>query len=271
MDNSVRSFRFNSIIVIESLPANDTQTGTILYNDLLRWKAQQLDFLSARHFAIANRRELLDLLNAIHERSIEAGLHPILHFEIHGNPNGLVLAAGETIPWKEIATLLRQINIVVKNELFVSLVTCYGAYLFGEAHPGQPAPFFGFIGSWEEITEAFFPEDFYRFYDYLLSYPDLDRIDFAQAIQILNGGREPITYGVYFGEQIFERVMKEHRQTLKDKAALKQRAMRIASDAGQATGQTSRRERRKNARFVETRLLDGKIEAEYKKKFLMLS
>jgi hypothetical protein len=40
---------------------------------------------------------------------------PILHFEIHVNHNGLGLVSGELVEWDELASLLKPINISMKN------------------------------------------------------------------------------------------------------------------------------------------------------------
>jgi hypothetical protein len=270
IDNMMRRFTFSTIIVIESIAQDETATGKSLYEDLIRRKTYQNPVLKAEYYAVENKETLKKLMHRILIRCQTERIHPLLHLEVHGSQDGLVLTSGEPVDWSELAQMFRQINIVIRNNLFVSMVTCYAARLFGEAHPDQPAPYFGFIGSWDKVYEGYFEEDFYDFFDYLLSSSDFLKIDFAEALRILNHRHVEIMYSIQFGELIFERIMREHHKHLADKHHVKTRAKKIVQDAQQITGWMYRRERRVQERLAEKKLVENKLEDEYRRKFLML-
>jgi len=51
----------------------------------------------------------------------------IVHLAAHGSPKGLLAADGDTIPWDEVAELLRTVNDAVDGELLVCASCCFGA------------------------------------------------------------------------------------------------------------------------------------------------
>lgn len=269
-ENMLRRFTFSTIVVIESIPLNERATGKSLYEDLIIRKTYQNPVLKAEYHRIENKQDLIERMQTIWMQCQQQRIHPLLHLEVHGSLDGLVLASGESITWGELAGMFRQINMVIKNNLFVSMVTCYAARLFGEAHPDQPAPYFGFIGSWDKIFEGYYDQDFYNFYEYLLSSNDFSKINFAEALRILNQAHQDIIYSVQFGELIFERIMKEHHKHLADENHVRARAEKIVQDAQAHIGWMPRKERRKLERLAQRMLVENKLEEEYRRKFLML-
>ena len=99
---------------------------------------------------------------------------PYLHFEIHGNRDGLVINNGELISWVEIYEFLMPINQVLNNQLFISLATCYGAFLFNTINPFKRSPFYGFIGNAEQIPSGEIEYAFSEYFSVLLEKLDLD-------------------------------------------------------------------------------------------------
>ena len=149
---------FNKIIIIESLFDADQKTGSELKNDVLRWKEFNEDFNTEAKFLsqleiVQNKEEFISVLNKIKNDCKNNNIKPILHFEIHGakEKDGLILKSGEKIKWKEIGSLVREINIIIKNNLFFTMAVCFGANLFEIVSLDKPAPFIGLIGSTEEI------------------------------------------------------------------------------------------------------------------------
>ena len=85
---------FNSIEVIESLPSDQLQTGTNLYEAVIRPLAYPLDPpVFVRHHSIRTADGLHDLLREISAEAVAKHRSPILHFEAHGNADGLLFEA----------------------------------------------------------------------------------------------------------------------------------------------------------------------------------
>jgi hypothetical protein len=89
---------FNSIEVIESLPSDQLQTGTNLYEAVIRPLAYPLDPpVFVRHHSIRTTDGLHDLLREISAEAVAKHRSPILHFEAHGNADGLPFEAATLV------------------------------------------------------------------------------------------------------------------------------------------------------------------------------
>jgi hypothetical protein len=172
---------FNFIYVIESLGTSDVKTGTNIYNDVLRYKVMRNEGFGTELLAATNKAEFIYALNEIYEKTDPLSHRPYLHFEIHGNRDGLVMNSGELISWYELYSLLVRINEKLQNQLFLSLATCYGAYLFNAISPFNRSPFFGFVGNVQEIPSG---EIEYAFSEYFSAL--LEKLDLDEALLALN-------------------------------------------------------------------------------------
>lgn len=148
------TFIFNRIYVIESLKENFT--GKELYDDLLKWQEYKFKELKAIYCPVNSKSELFCKFDEIAQECKKEMCSPVFHFEIHGDNQlrGLVLSSGELISWDEFGEALTKINIIVKNNLFLTMAVCHGAYLMQTMKISSPVPFYGFIGSFDEIKES---------------------------------------------------------------------------------------------------------------------
>ena len=148
------TFKFNRLYIIESL--QERLTGKELYDDLIKWQEYKYSELQTNYFPVENKTELFAIFDRIKKECQEQGCCPVLHFEMHGDSKfrGLVLNSNELVAWEELYIILREINFIVRNNLFLTLAVCHGAYLMQIANIHLPAPFYGFIGSFDEIYES---------------------------------------------------------------------------------------------------------------------
>ena len=145
--------RIKHIIVIQSLE-NERLTGSELYNDCIKRRIdlQGLNF-THRLFDVKNKAELLNLLKQYGQNAplYEEGL--LFHLEMHGEDqqNGLILSNGELITWNELVDLFREINIKTNNNLYVTMATCYGRYMYQGVDPYKKSPYAAFISASSEV------------------------------------------------------------------------------------------------------------------------
>lgn len=214
MNQNLRKFEFNTIYVLESLEDDEAQTGEILYHDLLKRKAEQIDPLDSRLRKLVTRQDFFAAFEEIKKASAD-GNYPYVHIEMHGSENGLKLKSGERVTWQEVAHRCQELNIIIKNNLILSLATCFGAYVFKAIVPTEPAPFWGFVGSWEEIYPDDIMVSFYAFFECLLS-GEISNIDFVSCIEALNNSNPGLTfrYRFYNCEIIFDKASNDYMQSL---------------------------------------------------------
>lgn len=190
----VGNFNFNTIYIIESLFDQDEKTGKILFNDTIKRNSERTGLFHTKFLAIANKAAFIECLKTINNYSIK-GYYPFIHFEIHGSENkdGLILKSGELITWNELANETRQINITTKNNLVISLSTCYGAYFSTEIEILKAAPFCGCVCATSKIPEyeiiprfTIFFETFYDSRDFDLSIIKLNEVnDFEHRFKFM--------------------------------------------------------------------------------------
>ncbi len=265
----LRTIEFDTILVIQSLPSDEKQTGTELHNDLLQRRSAQIPFLKTGLAEIANAAQFRKALEQIAILTWRGRMRPFLHFEIHGAIDGLKLSSGELITWQEFAGLLRAINIPLRNGLFVSMAVCYSGYLYGEIRPDLPSPFFAFTGCWKEIYQFEIIEDFYTFFDTLLEPSNIRNIDFANAIHMLNRHYDPPKFGFYSSELVFDMLMKEHAKNLEDPTTLDHRVKNIISMLYNNPKYPDTFTESQLQTMIREGLLSGKLEADQRKVFLM--
>ena len=75
---------------------------------------------------------------------------------------------------------LRNLNIKSKNNLFISLATCYGGHLLKIYKPWETCPFFGYIGPSELVYNLDLEASYSAFFETLLT-----ENDFSKAIEKL--------------------------------------------------------------------------------------
>ena len=169
---------FNRIYIIQSLKAQDHKTGNDLLNDIILRRINKNE--SAEIKDIEDSSELFDHLGYI-EKNVNNGFIPFIHFETHGYSEGIELANGDCISWKELVPQLLKINKKIKNNLFISLAACKGGNVQFAVKITEPSPFRGFIGPMEDVKGTDLLNSYQEFFDCLLR-----EYDFEKAINILN-------------------------------------------------------------------------------------
>jgi hypothetical protein len=193
---------FNKIYVIESLSANETKTGTNLENDIIRRRLWNHDGITSKLYEINSKSEFYSLLSNIESEVLKDNVIPYLHFEIHGNPDGFLLNSDEQINWYEFRPRLTQINFLSRNKLWISLATCYGAYLYSTYSIVSKAPFYGYVGAWSEINIQDLSVSYERFFEKLLQEFNIEKA--VKALNLSNPNL-PVEYKLYNSQDVFNK------------------------------------------------------------------
>ena len=203
-------FQFNKIYVIESLFPNDEKTGELLYKDIISRKIEQTG-LGIEHelIFVINKEEFLKAFDHIRQEVIYRLVNPIIHFEIHGCTEGFVLNSDELVKWEDLQMKFLELNLLTKNNLFLSLATCYGGHIHKVISPRMWTPFWGYVGPIDEVFEDQVMAGFQEFFDELLT-----SLDFGIATKRLNKSNQNLPTVFYFcnTEHIFNRAYKNYEQ-----------------------------------------------------------
>jgi len=193
---------FNKIIIIDSIPIGEVPTANDLFYDNLKWKVLFENCPSIERVELSHKIEFLNRLDTICRECVEEGIKPIIHLEMHGNEDGLVLSSGDCISWEEILPRLRVINAASKNNLTLVIAACYSARLFDLVPVHKHAPFWALVAPLHEV----FPDDvrqFSTFYEELLREPNFPLCVDRMNAKIL----DPMSrFRAYNSEDLFNKV-----------------------------------------------------------------
>ncbi len=177
-------FYSNKIYFIVSLES--TRMAKALYEDIIKRIADK-DGISSYYKEINSRAHLVKTFDLIVKDCEKNGYYPFIHLEVHGSTKGIGLKSGALVTWREIGNKLMHINLICRNNLFVSIASCYGGYIVESmleklllGNIGT-APFFACIGPTNTITYGQLEAGYSLFYSELLQSKNLNN-----AIATLN-------------------------------------------------------------------------------------
>ena len=159
------------IVVIESLKDSERKTGTELYYDTIQRKIEFLSSsMKSRFFSVLDKNEFIESLNYIEANAqyMESGI--LIHIEAHGaqSHTGISLQDGSLITWKDLIGTFRAINIITKNNLYISLATCFGRYMFEEVDSDLKSPYSCYISAIEEVLPSEIVDQFSLLFENLI-------------------------------------------------------------------------------------------------------
>ena len=250
-------FNFNKIFVIESLSLDETKTGTNIFNDIIKRRIEAFPQMEAELVKVNSQNDLLNFFNKMNDEVSHNSLKPYFHFEIHGSTTGLQLNSGEDISWFQLHSYFVKINIKCKNNLWISLATCYGAYIFRIIRPTDRAPFFGYIGSWDVLYSNEIEAGFGDYFNTLLTTLDLNK-----SLESLNNCNTLSTeYKIYHCNAVFDQIYKRYEDESYEPEAFNDRVKTLMEAA---------KEKSKNKLRLSNKILKDKLETillDKKKKF----
>jgi hypothetical protein len=174
----MKPFEFSHIYVIESLRSDDDKTGTELFNDVIRPNMMKRSSeQNCMLFNVTAKRDLLQILETICQKEV----NPIIHFEMHGDEYGLQFTNYETISYSELQPYFLKLNETCGNNLFITMATCNGGFIFKAINPATWSPFWGFVGPFENVSNGDIIENYSAFYTEFLQ-----SLDFNLAVDALN-------------------------------------------------------------------------------------
>lgn len=217
---------FNTIYIVESLPASERKTGAELFNKVISPIVSKQSDQSAFYKVVSNKQDFFDTLTAIKEECVQQNRGPLLHIECHGHKDGLGLESGEFVTWAELKPYLTNLNQISKLNLLVVLAACSGIFLGQTLSLNDRAPVWGIIGPNETIYDSALIADFSNFYtEFFTSF------DGVKALEklLLFLPNQKSQYSFINAEFFFKRVFVNYLDNYCNEAALKKREDEIVS------------------------------------------
>jgi hypothetical protein len=155
------------------------------------------------------------------------GRAPILHFETHGDQEGIEVGSGERIAWSELARELSAINEACRMNLLVVAAACNGWFLGSVLRPVQRSPAWGIMGPPDTVGHRDLTNAMHRFYADLLK-----TIDLSKALRAANVGLSMLEgpFRITSAELLFCRVFQYYMRDLDGVETVEQRTRRIVAE-----------------------------------------
>ncbi len=153
-----------TIVIIQSLKDGDLKTGELLYDSLSASLPTKYPDTSVKFYDVKDKLELAKTFHDIYN-VISDGEMLTLQIEAHGCEEGVGLASGELVTWKQFFGIIRPINEKMLNLLLVCMSMCYGGALIAHLEPEKRAPYRAFIGTGSTIKAGTLLDGFSAFYE----------------------------------------------------------------------------------------------------------
>jgi hypothetical protein len=137
------------VFVLESLKTKDPKTGKAIHKFLGR------ENISSEYHQFTSITQLFDTLKHIETECLTKGLKPFVHFDCHGNGDGIAVITngvnGELVQWAEILDQFIAIYRASNQGLVVCMSSCNGFHISRMVAMGKACPFDQLSGSLKKI------------------------------------------------------------------------------------------------------------------------
>lgn len=222
----VNAGKFNYVLIIDSLQPGDPNSARRLHEDIDLLMAANPPTPGADRKKIETKADLFALLSNVERLAIEEQLLPLLHFECHGNEDGIQLADGSPLAWKDLKPYLTAINVATKLNLMVVMSSCSGGGLTQSLELSDRAPVWGLIGPTRAISFGESEAHFGAFYREMFRTASP-----AAGVNALNKQAEEGLYWRTTAEGFFYAVWNAYKTRLFTPEQLERRAVRMQKRA----------------------------------------
>jgi len=179
--------RFSKVLIISSLPDDETQTGKDLYDWLEAVKHSQNWNILLEHKEVDNATALVSLLQYETSNTLTTGLVPIIHIEAHGtaDEDGVLLKNHSHVTWEDLHPYLVELNIATRLNIILILGLCSGAHFAAHMNPGDRSPCWILIGPKSTVVDLHLRDRFKEFYREIFR-----TSDGGEALRLLNKSSE---------------------------------------------------------------------------------
>ncbi len=199
-----------TIVIIQSLKDGDLKTGEILYDSLTASLPIKYPDTFVKLYDVNNKLELATVIHSIYN-GIADGELITLQMEAHGCEEGVGLASGELVTWKQFFGIIRPINEKMLNLLLVCMSMCYGGALISQLEPEKRAPYRAFIGTGSTIKAGTLLDGFSAFYENYHNLLDVFAAYEAMKEATLDAATGKTPFWFMTSEEVFQKTLDPNR------------------------------------------------------------
>jgi len=180
--------QYDFIAIIDCLPVshrNDWQISEQLESYLDSEKLDSEKFKPLLKYC-ETTQDVIDFLIYLETLS-KAGKKFVIHIVSHGNIRGIAIGNGGSFSWSDMRPYFERINEKQQNQLIINMSSCIGlAGIMMADYNAEKTPFFGLIGSAEELEVNDAIKANKLFYKFLLNIKEKNIPQVTDAIGSVN-------------------------------------------------------------------------------------
>lgn len=223
------TFSYNKIIILQSLPKEEKQTGSCLAERLNTFAKDNGISFTAEVIEIHSLDDWKKAWYYIHDIVTKKGDSPIIHLEMHGCKEGIGIDKGTHgfIPYENLYATIQEVNIFSHNNIFFSMAVCEGMNMILSMNSVfKPMPFFGILASESVLFDDELLDNYTEFYTYLLKENSINEAE----KMLYEKGEEAKKLKILTPEQIFANMYANYLSTYDTKEKCRKRAMQAAKE-----------------------------------------
>jgi hypothetical protein len=223
------SNRFNQILVVDSIPTDEYNTGKHLYEDLQTYAIAYAPSPSVRYIRVESADEFVKCILTCRKDAEEHDIIPMLHIECHGDEDGFQFADGSLAYWDELKTPITELNVATGLNLMITVAACTGGALAKVISMDDRAPFWGLIGPTRTLVAEELEKAYPALYLTLLSTKAP-----SKAVEAMD---QATNLGLFFratSQGLFEKVWNSYKREYCTVAAIELRANKMKEQLRQS-------------------------------------
>ncbi len=216
--------KFDSIIILDAVPATEMQTARRLREDIEDASIVVGRPLTVRREKIETITDLRKTLGDLKDELLRNPIYPWIHLDGHGvkDETGFITANREYCKWAELNDLLTPINVILGLNIFLILSMCQGGSFATSIRSTDRAPVLGLIGPVREISSNDVIADYVPFYTTFIRTNSI-----KEALNSLDARHSSPLYYRTDAETFFYEVWRSYKLNHCNPAALSVRAENI--------------------------------------------
>ena len=165
--------KFTKIVILQSIPANEFQSGAALLRRIQYEVQQHAPWLAVSLVdCIGESDYRAELAKLAHNAKYKDEI-PIIHTEIHGDDLGIDFSDGTVMEWSEVEALLTTLNIASGFNLVTIFSACFGAYYMKTLVAIRAASCYALVAPTDKLQPNEILLPFFNFYSTLFQKADL--------------------------------------------------------------------------------------------------
>ncbi|MFZ6723551.1 hypothetical protein [Undibacterium sp. Ji49W] len=219
-------FSADKIVIIDLTSDSELQTGRAIEENVVDFISEEQSRLVCEREKCKSEQDFRAVISRIKTDLIVKDQIPLIHIEGHGSKDSLFFPDHSSIAWSTVFELLREINILSKNNLFFACGACESAYALKGASITKASPVFGLLAPEKVVRAGDVADGFIAFYKSLIKNGSLNT-----ASNALASATNAKNFAFIFSYYLFKNAVSAHKAKHRTGRGKQERLEEVLSEA----------------------------------------